>query len=320
MCYHKSLAVNFDDLMNHYSASFASIKSDLEELKVPYLSLKPRYETELKKLQEEGLYDPLKTLGRQKKANDIMKQLFTLQELDFVKMYDKMKGSFSNEMITRYHENGYDYLPMPIITNRDPNDLKLYRWGFIPWWVKDYAGAKKIMADTLNCKSEEMFNKPSWKDALKNGQRCLVPFTGFYEWRHMDEKGKTKIPFYISTNDQGVSSFAGLFNTWKDPETGSYYHTYTVITTEANKMMAEIHNSAKRMPVIISKEHEREWLNPNLSKDQVLELCRPYDTNRMEAHTVSQLIGQQNVDTNVLEVLKDYKYEGLNLSPYGEEQ
>lgn len=319
MCYHKSLAVKFDDLMNHYSASFDSITPDLEHLKAIYLELKPRYETELKKLQEEGLYDPIKTLGRQKKANDIMKQLFTLQELDFVKMYDKMKSGFSKDGITRYHETGYDYLPMPILINRDSNQFKLYNWGLIPWWVKGYSEAKIQMSKTLNCRSEEMFETHSWKEALKNGQRCLIPFTGFYEWQHLN-KGKTKIPYFITTSDQRISSFAGLFNSWKDPETESYYHTYTVITTVANKRMAEIHNSAQRMPVIISKEDEKEWLNPNLTKAQVLELCRPYNTNKMEAHTVSQLVGQQNVDTNVPEVLEDHKYEGLNLSLYGEEQ
>ena len=313
MCYHKSLATKYDKLMEHYTASFKSIKAELELLKDQYATLKPRYDSTIAELQKAGLYDPSKTIGRQKKeAKDKLKELFSDRELDFIKMFDKAKTGFTEDGITRFHENGYDYLPTPIITTKKQDEFKLHYWGMVPFWVKNWADAKKQMANTLNCRDDEMYNKPSWRDAAKAGQRCLIPVTGFYEWRWLDEDGNNKIPYFIRASDQTISSLAGLYSSWKDPATNQYYSSYTVITTEANQLMAEIHNTKKRMPVIIPKEYEKDWLNPNLTEEDVKALCRPYANDKMKAHTVSKLISTQNVDTNVEDVLKVHAYEELN--------
>jgi putative SOS response-associated peptidase YedK len=166
----------------------------------------------------------------------------------------------------RYHENGFDFLATPIVTAHRPGELRLYSWGLIPYWVKDLANGVKLRTQTLNCISEEMFEKSSFKDAAKNGQRCLIPCTGFYEWRWMDEKGKMKIPFHIRLTNQELFSLAGLYSKWMDKESGQAFYTYTVLTTSANPLMETIHNSRKRMPVIIPREYERDWLNPTLRR------------------------------------------------------
>jgi putative SOS response-associated peptidase YedK len=212
----------------------------------------------------------------------------------------------------RFHENGFDFFPTPIVTAGRPNELQMFHWGLVPFWTKDLAAAQKLRISTLNCISEEMFEKPAFKDAIKEGKRCLIPCTGFMEWKWLDEKGKTKIPHYIDLSDQSLFSIAGVYSRWKNKDTDQYYYSYTVLTTKANSLMDEIHNSKHRMPVIIPREYEKDWLNPNLTKEDVLALCQPIDASRMKAHTISKLITTKGADTNVAEVLAMHDYEKIN--------
>ena len=128
----------------------------------------------------------------------------------------------------------------------------------------------------------------------------------------MDEKGKKKIPYFIQLKEHPVFSIAGLYSRWVDRSTDARYYSYTVLTTEANAMMSTIHNSKKRMPVILPREYEKDWLNPNLTKDDVLALCKPIDDTCMEARTISKRITSKNEETNVPEVLDVQDYEELN--------
>jgi putative SOS response-associated peptidase YedK len=221
----------------------------------------------------------------------------------------KTLSGFTEEGIKRYHENGFDFLPSAIITAGAPEQFKLFRWGLIPYFMKDQAKAMQLRVSTLNCISEEMYDKSSFKDAAKNAQRCLIPTTGFFEWRWLDEKGKNKVPYYVSLKGQKIVSMAGLYSRWKDYTTNQYYYSYTVLTTVANPLMEYVHNNKKRMPVLIPKEFEKDWLNKNLSKEDVLALCRPFDRDGMKANTVSKLITTKQADTNVEEVLHLHNYE-----------
>lgn len=201
----------------------------------------------------------------------------------------------------RYHESGFSHLPSPVVL--PGNQFGYFLWGLIPHWVKTLdAKAVVLRRNTLNCISEEMFEKPSFRDAVKKGQRCLIPLTGFFETRHDDEKGKNKTPHYIFLPGQKIFSVAGLYSIWTNRETDEVYHTYTMLTTAANPLMAKIHNTKKRMPVIIPREHEKDWLNPNLTKDDVLAFCKPFDENKMEAYEVSKLVNSRTLPTNVPEV------------------
>jgi putative SOS response-associated peptidase YedK len=210
--------------------------------------------------------------------------------------------------LVRYHENGFDFKNTPVVTAGRPDAFQFFSWGLIPHWVKDEASGKKLRVQTLNCISEEMYDKPSFRDAAINNQRCLVPCSGFYEWRWGDEKGKTKIPYYIGLKDQSLFSLAGIYARWKNTETGQYQFTYSVLTTVANPLMATIHNSKKRMPVIIPKEYEKDWLNKNLTREDVLAFCAPIDENAMRAFTISKRITSRTEDTNVPEVLVPHEW------------
>lgn len=225
---------------------------------------------------------------------------------------DYYSVSYSNELAERYtphyHENGFDFLPSPIISLKEPTEFQLMNWGLIPWWVKSLPDGLKLRTQTLNCISEEMFDKPSFRDAANDGQRCLIPCSGFFEWRWMDEKGKMKIPYYIMLENQPVFSIAGLFSTWKDRQTDIDYRTYTVLTTKANPYMEMIHNSKKRMPVILPREYEKDWLNPNLNKEDVLALCQPSEQSGIQGYTISKLITSKKEETDVPKVLEPEVY------------
>jgi putative SOS response-associated peptidase YedK len=220
--------------------------------------------------------------------------------------YDKVLDEIYSP---RYHENGFDFHEGPVLTTGKPAELQMFHWGLVPYWVKDFPSAARIRTSTLNCISEEMFEKPSFRDAAKEGKRCLIPCTGFYEWRWIDEKGKTKIPYYIYVKDQPLFSIGGLYSKWKDRDRDSNYFSYTVLTTKANKLMSEIHNSKQRMPVIIPREYEKDWLNPNLTNEDVLALCQPIDDSKLETHTISKLITTKGAETNVKGVMEPFKYD-----------
>lgn len=211
-----------------------------------------------------------------------------------------------------FHENGFDFLPCSIVTVEQSDKLLLYNWGLIPWWTKSLNDGLRLRVQTLNCISEEMYEKPSFRDSAKEGKRCLIPTTSFFEWRWMDEKGKTKIPYNLRVTDQPLFSLGGLYSSYKDKATDQRYHTYSVLTTRANNLMETIHNSKKRMPVIIPRPYEKDWLNPNLSKNDVLALCQPIESERMNGYTISKLITDKKQETDVPKVLEHQTYSELN--------
>ncbi|MEJ1240882.1 SOS response-associated peptidase [Chryseolinea sp. T2] len=209
---------------------------------------------------------------------------------------------------THYHENGFDFLSSPIVTTENQDQLSPFNWGLIPWWTKGLDAGLKLRVQTLNCISEEMYEKPAFRDSAKEGKRCLIPCSGFFEWRWMDEKGKSKVPYYISMPGKQVFSIAGLYSTYRDRSTDQRYQTYTVLTTRANGLMEKIHNSKKRMPVIIPREYEKDWLNPSLSEQDVLALCQPLENALIEGHTISKLITNKKEETDVPRVLEPESY------------
>jgi putative SOS response-associated peptidase YedK len=210
---------------------------------------------------------------------------------DDLEVYYQFKGSedVKSQFQPHYYENGYDHLLSPVMIA--PGEVRLYSWGLIPWRTKDLDAALAIRNQTLNAKSEEMFEKPSYHDSLRDNKRCLIPATGFYEWKWNDPKGKEKQPYHIKLKDKKLFSFAGIWSTWKNKSNNTVAHTYSILTTQANPLMAEIHNNKKRMPVIIPDEYLKDWLNPNLSKEDVLAFCKPYNQNIMEAWPIDKRIG-----------------------------
>lgn len=176
---------------------------------------------------------------------------------------------------TYYKLSGFAHQPMPIICH---SGIYYCLWGLIPRWTNVL-----FWDNTLNARSENAYTTASFKHLLE-GNRCLIPISGFFESRHV---GKDKYPYKICSPDNEIMSLAGLWDEWLDPESGEMVKTFTILTTEANPLMAQIHNSKLRMPVIIAPEDEARWLDPTLSKPEVMALMKPY-SRELVAHTISK--------------------------------
>lgn len=164
----------------------------------------------------------------------------------------------------------------PVVTTRHPDRISVLRWGLLPRFVRTEEEAKEFLkkAPTFNAISEEVAGKRTFKHAFEQGQRCLIPVSSFFEWRH---EGKQRIPYSIGVKGEDIFCLGGLW------ESGEAMDTYTVLTTRANPLMAHIHNTKQRQPVIIPRERWEAWLSPDLSPEEVLALCEPLPEERMVA-------------------------------------
>jgi putative SOS response-associated peptidase YedK len=146
--------------------------------------------------------------------------------------------------------NAFEHPQTPIVCN--PHHIVAGEWGLIPQWAND----KSIQNNTLNARIETLAEKPSFKSSLNN--RCLILADGFFEWQWLDSKGKNKQKYLLTLPENDLFTYAGLYSIWNNPATQQSIRTYTVITTGANDLMAQIHNTKKRMPVIVQNQYD--WL------------------------------------------------------------
>jgi len=194
------------------------------------------------------------------------------------RVFDPMMGARSKFNIAPGNE-------MPVIVRSEKNHLAVMRWGLIPRWTKDIRTAKPL----INARAETLAEKPAFQGLLKN-HRCLVPASGFFEWK---KEGKMKIPYYLHLTDEPVFSFAGLHDQWRNPD-GVTVSTYTIITCDANSLVAPVH---ERMPVILSRPGEERWLDPNpVTPEDLKKILVPYPAGCMEAIPVSDLVNNPSVD------------------------
>jgi putative SOS response-associated peptidase YedK len=103
-------------------------------------------------------------------------------------------------------------------------------------------------------------------------------------------------------------SLAGLWSEWTDNSTGEIISTFSVITTGANDLMADIHNSKKRMPVVLEKGSETTWLDISSGKAELSELMRPYPSEVLKAHTISDLVNRKTAERNSPDVIKPFTW------------
>lgn len=208
-----------------------------------------------------------------------------------------------------FHANGFAHPNLPVLSIDHGRSINLYNWGLIPFWVKDWTSAAKLRNQTLNARSEEVFDKPSFRDSIKS-RRCIIPVTGFYEWKHVVIGGKEKIPFYIHPKEQPYFYLAGIYSNWTDPTTRDEYTTFSILTGAANELMASIHNSAKRQPLMISANNLDAWIG-ELPKASIIELMQPCDDRDMAAYTVSADIGKPKINTNTPNIMQEVIYEPI---------
>ncbi len=187
------------------------------------------------------------------------------------------------EISTRY--NIAPTQEAPIIVNDGGNKVFMMRFGLIPSWSKE----KKTRYSLINARAETVTKKPMLRHLLGK-YRCLVPTTGFYEWKKV---GSRKVPHFIRLKDENYFALAGLWDRWRDPK-GEEIKSFTIMTTKANEELSRIH---PRMPVILGKMDEKMWLGDRILGDKDLgRLSEPFSSGLMESNSVSSAVNKVRND------------------------
>lgn len=163
-----------------------------------------------------------------------------------------------------------------VVATGNGNHLLTMQWGLVPNWAQD----PRATPHPVNARAETLLEKPMFRHLL-NGNRCLIPANGFYEWK---KEGTRKLPFYFHRRDDSLFAFAGLYDTWRSAS-GETLLSYAIITTEANELVAPVH---PRMPAILTREAEQRWLSPDpLRAEDIPGILAPADADEMESYLVS---------------------------------
>ena len=174
---------------------------------------------------------------------------------------------------------------LTVTSDGDHNRAEMMRWGLVPSWARD----PKIGSRMINARSETLAELPSFRVAFRR-RRCLVVADSFYEWRR---DGKRRTPMRIGLESGEVFAFAGLWETWRRTD-GSALLSCAIVTTEANKLVAPIHD---RMPVILDPEAESIWLDRGIEDTSLLsELLTPFPSELMTAYEVSRAVNSATND------------------------
>lgn len=256
-------------------------------------------------------------------------QKVTHDEYIRLKHLEKLVANY--DFLSRDLQIGFDYNQNTVLkANAEKTDFDLVQmeWGFIPSYLrtredvfkmrsgyKDASGKYRPPIITLNAVCEEILapGKIYREAALK--RRCLVLSTGFFEWRHIYPLNKrtglplktaNKYPYYISLKDKGYFFIAGVWQPWIDKATGEYVETFAIVTTKANKLMEQVHNSKKRMPTILNEDLAYEWMFGDLDESRISEIAATQvPVEEMQACTIAKDFRE------VLEPAKEFIYEDV---------
>jgi putative SOS response-associated peptidase YedK len=157
----------------------------------------------------------------------------------------------------------HDDVPVGAVLLRDgKRKFERTRWGLVPyWWSKPL---KQLGLSTFNARAETVETKPFFRDAFKR-RRCLIPVSGYYEWEYRDGPKKPPQPWYFTPADGSpVLTTAGLWDEWRNKETGETIRSCTMIITAPNRFVAEVHD---RMPVLLAPEQFDAWLDGSAGKE-----------------------------------------------------
>lgn len=162
---------------------------------------------------------------------------------------------------------------IPAILNESPDEVSLVKWGLLPSWSKE----EKSKYSMINARAETLLEKPSYKRLIQK-RRCLIPADSFFEWKKIDGK---KSPHRIMLKDGELFAFAGLWDLWE--REGKVIKSCTIITTTPNSLCKPIHD---RMPVILPKNREKDWLS-EIPTEEAIKLLQPYNSNDMACYEIS---------------------------------
>ncbi|HEY0656146.1 MAG TPA: SOS response-associated peptidase [Chryseosolibacter sp.] len=198
-----------------------------------------------------------------------------------------IRERFSVEVPEFYHPK-FNAAPthlLPVITSAAASGLSLFYWGTSPEWSKNKIPSEKM----INVRAESLDEKPALKRALKKN-RCLIPADGFYCWKKVGKK--TSIPYRFILNSKEPFAFAGLWEEFEDTD-GNEIQTFMIFTQVSNSLVAQVQ---ERMPVIVSKQNEKLWLDSATDETSLIGMLTAYPAAAMTHYPVSPGISDSNVD------------------------
>lgn len=204
---------------------------------------------------------------------------------------DALSDRFGCIIIEKLGGPRYNMAPQqmaPVVTrSHGQNKIQLMKWGLVPFWAKE----SSIGSRMINARWETLQEKPAFKHLLRR-KRCLVPADGYYEWQKVD---KQKRPFRIVLPSSEVFALAGLWDEWMKPD-GDILTSFTIITTEAAPSVSLLH---ERMPFIIPKSMEGQWLDDGISskEDMAVLLAEFHPAQELVAYPVSTMVNLVNNDS-----------------------
>ena len=223
---------------------------------------------------------------------------------EFLRLKKLEKTIVERDYFNRLVVVGFDFGSTTVLKpmeGKEDFEIVQMEWGFLPeplkWpFIETRQDAFKIRRgytdargkfiqplNFLNAVSEELLlpNKVYRQAAVQ--RRCIIPSSGFYDWRHIFPLNKrtgqplktaVKYPYRVMVKDKELFWMAGIWNQWTDAETGETVDTCAIITTEANLVMSQIHNSKKRMPTMLNDDLAWEWMFGKLDEKRISEIAR----------------------------------------------
>jgi putative SOS response-associated peptidase YedK len=172
--------------------------------------------------------------------------------------------------------------------------LDLLKWGLIPNWCQDPKGGRK----PINAKAEGVSMRPTFRDAYAY-RRCIVPVDGFFEWRAIKGVG-AKQPYAIAMKDGSPFALAGLWENWRNPNTGEWERTFAIITVLSNELVSQIHD---RMPAILRRSDYDRWLS---REPDPRDLLITYPSEAMTMWAISTRVNKpENDDPSLLDRVEE---------------
>jgi len=220
---------------------------------------------------------------------------------------------FPEQFKPAYHLNGFEHGNLYCIPQEYSDTIEPMKWGFVEMQAHEDAYYdhriedvtdinaywRKKVGYSLNGQIERVFDYYVTAEAIRY-RRCLIPVTGFFESKHVE---KEKIPHFIHPKDNGYFALAGIYN---ENETG--FFTCKILTTAANPLMAEIHNSKKRMPVMLHPDNWDKYLSDSLTDSEIKEVLLTDTNQEIEAYTVSKDVNNSRVQSNNSQILNKEEY------------
>jgi putative SOS response-associated peptidase YedK len=221
-----------------------------------------------------------------------------VNRLEFIKLkhIEKELGTLAAMQELEKMKSGFAYGNSPIVKAKGTDDIELVsaHWEFIPLWIRTIAQvetARKQGIPWLNARSETMLSSKMFRDASLK-RRCLVIASHFFEWRHYKAEGAKKdiaYPYLLGVNDAEIFYMAGIFNPFTDKDTGETFDSFAIVTTQANELMSEVHNTKKRMPTILPEELAYEWIFGDLTEERIQQIASyQFASENMFAHTIAK--------------------------------